>query len=100
MILDGRWTRSYTQPVEVIMIAKIVLETEVPPNREIRLKAPEEVPLGPVGIEVVFTPPQVMKRNHLGDLAKSEFFGMWKDREDIADSEAFAKKLREAAWRR
>jgi hypothetical protein len=36
----------------------------------------------------------------LGELLESEFFGMWKDREDITDSAAYARHLRETAWRR
>jgi hypothetical protein len=86
--------------VEVMMIAKVVLETEIPPNREILVKVPEEVPPGPVGIEMVFTSHQHTKENLLSDLAKSEFFGMWKDRGDIGDPTTFAERLREAAWRR
>ena len=36
----------------------------------------------------------------LGDLARSEFFGLWRDRADIADSAAFARRLRAEAWSR
>ncbi len=36
----------------------------------------------------------------LGDLLHSEFFGIWKDREDIDDSVEFARALRDSAWRR
>ena len=36
----------------------------------------------------------------LGDLAASEFAGIWEDRADIADSVSFARRLRDEAWRR
>lgn len=32
-------------------------------------------------------------------LMESPFFGMWKDREDMADVEAFVRKLREPRYR-
>lgn len=32
------------------------------------------------------------------DLYKESFVGMWKDREDLQDSSAFARKLRETEW--
>jgi hypothetical protein len=35
-----------------------------------------------------------------GDLLRSEFFGMWADREDIQDNVEFAKQLRQKAWKR
>jgi hypothetical protein len=35
-----------------------------------------------------------------GDLLNSEFFGMWRDRDDIADSVAFARHLRADGWSR
>jgi hypothetical protein len=37
--------------------------------------------------------------NHLGDLL-SNGYGLWRDREDINDSVAYAKKLREKSWKR
>lgn len=35
----------------------------------------------------------------LGELAKSEYFGIWKDRGDIEDSSSFVQDLRRRAWR-
>ena len=36
----------------------------------------------------------------LGDLARSEFFGLWRDRADITDSAEFARRLRVDGWSR
>lgn len=36
----------------------------------------------------------------LGDLAASEFFGMWRDRADIDDTPDFASRLRIGGWKR
>jgi hypothetical protein len=36
----------------------------------------------------------------LGELANSEFFGMWRDRADIEDSFEFARDLRSHGWKR
>jgi hypothetical protein len=32
------------------------------------------------------------------DLEKEEFFGMWRDREDMKDSSAWVRKVRETEW--
>ncbi len=32
------------------------------------------------------------------DLRQESFIGMWKDREDLQDSSAFVRKLRETEW--
>ena len=50
---------------------------------------------------VVIVASQAPTTGHtLGDLARSEFFGMWRDRTDIGDSAEFARRLREEAWSR
>jgi len=33
-----------------------------------------------------------------GDLREESFVGMWKDREDLQDSSAFVRNLRETEW--
>lgn len=33
-----------------------------------------------------------------GDLSRESFVGMWKDREDMQDSTAYVRKLRETQW--
>ena len=33
-----------------------------------------------------------------GDLREESFVGMWKDREDLQDSSAFVRELRETEW--
>ena len=33
-----------------------------------------------------------------GDLSEESFVGMWKDREDMQDSSAYVRKLRESEW--
>ena len=38
--------------------------------------------------------------NTLGDLLESEFFGMWRERDDLPDSPEFARTLRAKAWDR
>lgn len=34
------------------------------------------------------------------DLTQEPFFGMWRNREDMADSTAWVRNLRQTAWRR
>jgi hypothetical protein len=38
------------------------------------------------------------ERTANGDLSEESFVGMWKDREDMRDSTAYVRKLREAEW--
>ncbi len=35
-----------------------------------------------------------------GDVLETEFFGMWRERDDLPDSSVWARSLREKAWRR
>ena len=72
----------------------VSLTTEVPPNREVRITLPDDVPVGPAEIVVVVASLAPAKVATLGDLLRSEFFGMWRDRADIGDSAEFARRLR------
>ncbi len=78
------------------------LTARVTPDRTVTLKVPEDVPMGLTEIVVVFGPPESRPGlgNTLGDLQASEFFGMWRGREDIPDSSTFARALREGTWTR
>lgn len=82
------------------MVKTVNLEADVPPSREVRITLPDDVPVGPAQITVVVATRDDGHENTLGDLAASEFFGMWRDREDIKDSAAFAQRLRTQAWTR
>jgi hypothetical protein len=82
------------------MVKTINFTTDVPPNREVLITLPDDVPSGPADIVVVVAPRTTEKRNTLGDLLNSEFFGMWRDRTDITDSADFARRLRAEAWDR
>lgn len=45
-------------------------------------------------------PPQSSSRkSRRPPLSKEKFIGMWKDREDMADSTAYVRHLRETEWR-
>ena len=80
----------------------IKLETTITPERTLTLRVPDDVPTGSTEIIVVFasaeTAPQ--QPSTLGDLGTSKFFGMWRDREDLPDSPALARQLREQTWKR
>ncbi len=82
------------------MVKTINLTTDVTPNREVRITLPTDVPLGPAEIVVVVASHAAAVTRTLGDLLRSEFFGMWQDRPDIADSAEFARRLRAEAWSR
>ncbi len=82
------------------MIRTISLTTDVSPKREVRIVLPSDVPLGPAEIVVVMVSRPSAAARTLGDLARSEFFGMWRDRADIGDSTEFARRLRTEAWSR
>jgi len=43
--------------------------------------------------------PRALARKATGDLADDPFVGMWRDREDLADSHAWVRTVREREWR-
>jgi hypothetical protein len=82
------------------MLKTITITTEITPDREVHLSLPDDTPLGPAEIVVVVVPVTPRVGQTFGDLLTSEFFGMWRDRDDIADSAAFARQLRANGWSR
>jgi hypothetical protein len=80
------------------MLKTITITTEITPDREVHLTLPDDTPLGPAEIVVVVAPATSHMGQTFGDLLNSEFFGMWRDRDDIADSAAFARQLRADGW--
>lgn len=82
------------------MIKTLSLMTDVLPHRQVHFTLPSDFPIGLAEIVVVVAPIPARNTHQLSDLLHSEFFGMWRDREDITDSALFARQLREEAWRR
>lgn len=76
------------------MVKTVNLNADIPPNRELHIALPADVPTGPAEIVVVVSSPTRPSASTLGDLANSEFFGIWRDRSDIEDSFQFARTLR------
>jgi hypothetical protein len=79
----------------------VKLKTTVTPERTLTLRVPEDVPAGATEIIVVFAPTEPPSARHctLGDLRASEFFGMWRNRDDLPDTPTFARTLREQTWK-
>jgi hypothetical protein len=50
--------------------------------------------------EQATAPSQATASSTLGALYNSEFFGMWRDREDLPDSSILAREWRDKAWRK
>jgi len=83
------------------MVRTINLATDIPSSRELRIMLPPDVPTGPAElVVVVVVASRERSTRTLGDLVRSEFFGMWRDRGDIGDSAEYARQLRAEAWRR
>ena len=82
------------------MVKTFCLNTNVPPNRELKITLPTDVPVGPAEIVVVVASQSSAPTRTLGDLSASEFFGMYRDRTDIEDVEEFARRVRKEAWSR
>ena len=77
------------------------LNAEIPPNRELYILLPGDVPPGPAEIVVVVSSPaHAPTVSTLGELAGSEFVGMWQDRPDITDGVQFARDIRSESWKR
>jgi hypothetical protein len=82
------------------MVKTVILNTEIPANRELRITLPADMPTGSAAIVVTVSLPGPSTRSTFGDLLESEFFGMWRDRADIEDSLEFAQTLRREGWNR
>ena len=78
----------------------INLNVEIPVSRELHITLPPDTPVGPAEIAVTVLSPSQPQARTLADLARSEFFGMWRDREDLKDSRSFARMLRSEGWNR
>lgn len=74
------------------MVKSLNLTAEIADDREILITVPKDFPLGRVRITV--TQEDSTEAATLGDLLDTEFFGMWKDRTDIVDTDNFASQLR------
>ena len=82
------------------MVKTLSLNADVPPNRELKITLPSDVPVGPAEIVVVVASQGSAPTRTLGDLSRSEFFGMYRDRTDIEGVEEFASRIRKEAWSR
>lgn len=82
------------------MARTINLNVDIPEDRHLRIVLPADVPAGPAEIVVTVASPARPENTTLAQLAQAEFFGMWKDRADIADSLRFAEELRTQGWKR
>ena len=65
------------------MVKTVSFKTDVPANHEVRVILPDDVPVGPAEFVLIVIPKGASAGRTLGDLAESEFFGMWKDRTDL-----------------
>jgi hypothetical protein len=82
------------------MVKTVNLSTDIPPNHELHITLPADIPSGPADILLVVSSPVPRGASTLGELADSEFFGIWRDRPDITDSAQFAHDLRSKGWER
>lgn len=82
------------------MIKTIDFTTEITKEREIYVKLPDDVPAGPTRFLIFLMSSEQTPLNTLGDLLRSEFFGMWKTRSDITETVDYARQLRQQAWSR
>jgi hypothetical protein len=85
---------------EKIVVRTVNLNADIPPDRELRITLPADVPVGPAEIVLVVSTSDRSSGQTLGDFEHSEFFGMWRDRSDIVDSVQFARGLRSDGWKR
>ena len=88
------------RPFRLSMVKTVNVTADIPPNRELRITLPTDVPVGPAEIVLVVSTAEHMNARTLGDFGNSEFFGMWRDRSDIIDSVQFARSLRSEGWKR
>lgn len=82
------------------MARTLALHVEIPASRELAITLPANVPVGPAEIGMVVTSSCDSQASTLGDLANSEFFGMWRERTDLGDSVEFPGNIRSEEWKR
>jgi hypothetical protein len=80
------------------MVKRLNLIAEIPPNRELHITLPNDVPTGPAEIVLDVSSATRPGDSTLGALAGSDFLGLWKDRPEITDS--FAQTSRSLGWKR
>ena len=71
----------------------------IPPDHRLVVEVPAELPAGPAEV-VLRILDAAEKGGTADDLLASGLFGIWKDRTDIDDSVAFARRIRQQAERR
>ena len=82
------------------MIKTVNLSAEIPANHELHITLPADIPTGPAEIVLVVSSALQPGTSTLGELADSEFIGVWRDRLGIPDSFRFAQDLRSQGWKR
>jgi hypothetical protein len=79
----------------------IACKVVIPSDRQLHLAVPEDIPHGPAEVVLVIAPDIQPKQGlTAGDILRSPLCGLWKDRPDMGDSLAYARKLRTEAERR
>ena len=84
------------------MVRTLALRTQISAGREIHIRVPEGVPVGPAEIVVIIIPSEGIAEasGTANDMLQSSLFGMWSQRDDIDDSLEFARRLRALAEQR
>jgi hypothetical protein len=78
-------------------MATIILQGTITPEGELQIVLPDNLPPGPVEVEI--RQPEVQGIT-LGELLDSGLVSIWESRTDIEDSVDFARQLRRRASRR
>jgi hypothetical protein len=78
-------------------MATIILQGTITPEGELQVELPDNLPPGPVEVEI--RQPEE-KGVTLGELLDSGLVGIWENRTDVEDSVEFARQLRRRASRR
>ena len=77
------------------MTKTVNVNANIPASRQLHITLPLDVPVGPAEIVLLVSSQSATPAPTLGDLAVSEFFGMWSARADITDGVEFAHELRD-----
>lgn len=88
---------------EGLMNKTITIQVDIPHDHTVCIPLPEDVPVGLAELMVVVKPIHFSEESAAGtaaDLVHSPLFGLWSDRDDIADGLAYARQLRVRAERR
>lgn len=82
------------------MSKTLTLHGEIRPDHTLTVTLPDDLPVGPAKITVTVEAEDSSMIRTLGELANSDFFGMFADRDDLPKTNEEFREWRRKLWER